>query len=120
MRFWSEGLGDRELVMGLGKSEIERQGDMMVLSGIVDSPAPWEYEVKIGLPDWQTILRTAVTAEACGFIARRASLSELVSMIGSIVKFVVLLAWYRLMRLVVPNRIKAEAGKTLGGASPRK
>ena len=42
MRFWSEGLGDRELVMGLGKAEIERQGDMMDIA----------YDVLIASDQW--------------------------------------------------------------------
>ena len=105
MRFWSEGLGDRELVMSLGAAEIERKADVMLLSGIVESPAPWEYEVKIQYADWETILKTAVSQDACGFIAAHASLGVLASMAWSIFKFVGLLAWFRLVRI-------------LGGARP--
>jgi hypothetical protein len=120
MRFWSEGLGDRELVMSLGKAEIERKGDVMLLSGIVESPAPWEYEVKIQYEDWETILRTAVSKEACGFIARKASLGMLIGMAWSIVKFVVLLAWFRAVRLLLPVRAQSVAGEALGGAPVKK
>lgn len=100
MRFWSEGLGDRELVMSLGKSEIERKDDVMMLSGIVDSPAPWEYEVKINHADWETVLKTAVSKDACGFIGRRARFGQLAGMARSIVKFVLLLGYFRLLRLL--------------------
>jgi len=120
MRFWSEGLGDRELVMGLGKAKIERKGDVMLLSGIVDSPAPWEYEVKIQYADWETILKTAVSKDACGFIARHASLGMLLAMAWSIVKFVVLLAWFRALRLLTPSRAQCVAGEALGGAGLKK
>ncbi len=102
MRFWSEGLGDRQLVMGLGKARIEQQGEVMLLSGVVDSPAPWEYEVKIQREDWETILKTAVSRDACGFIAGHASLGLLIGMAWSIIRFVVLLAFFRLVRMVTP------------------
>lgn len=112
MRFWSEGLGDRELVMGLGRAKVERKGDIMLLSGIVDSPAPWEYEVKIDFADWQTILKTAVSKDACTFIGGRAGLLVLAAMGWSIVKFVVLLAYYRLLRRLAPAKGPA-AGNAL-------
>jgi hypothetical protein len=120
MRFWSEGLGDRELVMSLGKAEIEHKGDVILLSGIVDSPAPWEYEVKIGRPDWETILKTAVSKDACGFIAHHATFGVLISMAWSIIKFVVLLAWFRVVRLLSPGRPAPVAGEALGGAAVKK
>jgi hypothetical protein len=120
MRFWSEGLGDRELVMSLSKARMERQGDITLLSGVVESPAPWEYEVKIERADWETVLKTAVTPEACGFIARRASFGMLAGMVWSIVSFVALLAWFRTMRLIAPRRAdaaKPDRARTLA-ASP--
>jgi hypothetical protein len=104
MRFWSEGLGERQLVIGLGKARIEQQGEIMLLSGVVESPAPWEYEVKVERADWETILKTAGSKEACGYIARRASLPLLADMVWSIIRFVALLAWFRAVRLARPRR----------------
>lgn len=100
MRFWSEGLGDRQLVMNLSKAKVKRTDEIIMLSGVVDSPAPWEYEVKINRDDWVKILDTAVTPEACGFIAKQATLLQLVSMAWSIIVFVFLLAWYRMRNLL--------------------
>ncbi len=100
MRFWSEGLGDSQLVMGLDRAKLARKGDIILLSGIVDEPAPWEYEVKVQFDDWLTILHTATTKEACDFIASHMSLGALAAMAWSIVKFVVLLGFYRVTRLV--------------------
>ena len=100
MRFWSEGLGDRELVITLGGSSVERKDDYVALKGIVVSPAPWEYEVKIKFADWLAILNTATTRDACGFIARRVTLRAIASMGVSIAKFLVLLGYYRLARLM--------------------
>ena len=119
MRFWSEGLGDRELVMSLGTAEIERKGDVMVLSGIVDSPAPWEYEVKIQYADWETILKTAVSKDACGFIARHATLGVLISMAWSIVKFVVFLVWFRLVRILGLSRRALPSPDAASGAASK-
>lgn len=100
MRFWSEGLGDRQLVMNLSKASIKRQDQIMILSGVVDSPAPWEYEVKIQREDWATILETAVSKEACTFIAKRTTLAQLFGMAWSIVLFVTFLAWFRAVHLL--------------------
>ena len=104
MRFWSEGLGDRELVIALGGSSVERKDDYVVLKGIVVSPAPWEYEVKIQFADWMAILNTATTREACGFIARRVTLAGMASMGLSIVKFIALLGYFRGARLLGQER----------------
>jgi hypothetical protein len=104
MRFWSEGLGDRELVIALGASSVERKDDYVVLKGIVVSPAPWEYEVKIQFADWTAILTTATTREACGFIARRVTLGSMASMGVSIVKFIALLGFFRVARLLRQER----------------
>lgn len=100
MRFWSEGHGDRQLVMNLGKARIRRKDEIMLLSGVVDSPAPWEYEVKIQRDDWAKILETASTREACEFIATHTTFMQLLHMAWSIVVFVVLLAWFRTIRLL--------------------
>ena len=100
MRFWSEGLGERQLVMNLGKSHIRRLDEVMLLTGVVDSPAPWEYEVKLNRDDWAKILDTAATKEACGFLATRTTLSQLLAMAWSIAAFIVLLAWFRAIRLL--------------------
>jgi hypothetical protein len=104
MHFWSEGLGDRELVMGLGRAKIERKAEMISLTGIVDSPAPWEYEVKIQLADWVTILKTATSRDACNFIAAHVRIPMLARMAWSIVRFVVLLMVYRAARLTGLSR----------------
>ena len=100
MHFWSEGLGDQELVMGLDRAKLERKGDSIALTGIVDSPAPWEYEVKIQIDDWAMILRTATSKEACDFIANNVGIGSLAAMAWSTLKFIVLLAFYRVIRVI--------------------
>jgi hypothetical protein len=98
MHFWSEGLGDGELVIGLDHAKVDSKGDSVVLSGVVTAPAPWEYEVRIQYPDWSKILSTATSREACDFIALHAPLTGLAGMAYSVLKFIVLLAFYRLLR----------------------
>jgi hypothetical protein len=100
MHFWSEGLGDSELVMNLEHAKLERKDDVVLLTGIVDSPAPWEYEVKVEFDDWLTILRTATSKQACDFIAGHVGIRALAAMAWSTLRFVVLLAAYRFVRLI--------------------
>lgn len=120
MRFWSEGLGERQLVMNLSKSHIKRQDEIMLLSGVVDSPAPWEYEVKIQRDDWAKILDTATTKEACDFIATHTTFAQLLGMAWSIVVFVVRLAWFRarlLLGFTVAQEPMASAEPIAGAAT---
>jgi hypothetical protein len=114
MRFWSEGLGDKELVMGLGRAKLDRKSDVISLTGVVDSPAPWEYEVKIQFADWTTILRTATSAEACDFIANHVRVGALAGMAWNIAKFVILLAFYRVMRLAGAGPVNLVAVDAIG------
>lgn len=119
MNFWSEGLGDRELVMGLDRAKLDRKGEHIVLTGIVDAPAPWEYEVKIHYQDWTTILRTATSKEACGFIASAVGVGTIASMAVSIVKFVVLLGYFRLTRLLGLSREHLAPGDMTSNAASK-
>lgn len=119
MNFWSEGLGDRELVMGLDRAKLDRKGEHIVLTGIVDAPAPWEYEVKIQYQDWITILRTATSKEACGFIASAVGIGTIASMAVSIVKFVVLLGYFRLARLLGLSREHLAPGDAASNAASK-
>ena len=112
MRFWSEGMGDMELVMGLDQARLDRKGDRMSLTGVVVSPAPWEYEVTMSSDDWSAILRTAVSKGACDFISTHVSLRELGRMALSIAQFLLLLVWFRAARLTGLLR----APKTVGVA----
>ncbi|MDE2466916.1 MAG: hypothetical protein KGO02_24850 [Alphaproteobacteria bacterium] len=104
MRFWSEGLGDGELVMGLGRAKAVRKGEEIALNGIIESPAPWEYEVKIDSRDWSAILNIATGRKAVDYIAAHAAWRDVATMIASIVKFVCLLAYYRSRAVLMTGR----------------
>jgi hypothetical protein len=118
MRFWSEGLGDKELVMGLDRAQLERKEDGMSLTGIVDSPAPWEYEVKMQFDDWSAILKTATSKGACDFLATHVSARDLVRIVLSIMKFVVLLGWFRAARLMGLAQRSGMIKQSVGDAAP--
>jgi hypothetical protein len=103
MRFWSEGLGDRELVIDLERASLTAVEDRLELGGVVDAPAPWEYNIKMQVDDWAAILQTAARSDTGGFIASRASVTQLVQILGRLVGFVVMLAFHRLKRLIGMN-----------------
>ncbi|MFO1254749.1 MAG: hypothetical protein U1E37_03685 [Sphingomonadaceae bacterium] len=100
MRFWSEGLGDRELVIDLDRADLAAVDDRLELSGVVDAPAPWEYNIKMQVDDWAAILETAARPDTGDFIATRASVSQLVQIFGGLVGFVAMLAFQRLKRRI--------------------
>jgi hypothetical protein len=100
MRFWSEGLGRRELVMELGKAVVGTDEDAILLTGVVSKPAPWAYRVTMETRDWYAILRTATSPEACQFLTNSVKIRDIVAMGWWMAAFVVLLAVYRFRRLV--------------------
>lgn len=104
MRFWSEGLGDRELVINLDRADLVAKEDRLELGGIVDSPAPWEYNIKMKFEDWAAILKTAARPDTGEFIASRASVPLLIRIFGGLLGFVLMLAVYRLRRLLGIDR----------------
>lgn len=120
MHFWSEGLGDKELVMGLGRAKLARKGDAISLTGVVDSPAPWEYEVKIQFADWITILRTATSIEACDFIAAHMKVGQLLGMAWNIAKFLLLLAFYRFAGRTGVGSVSIISADAIGSGGSKK
>jgi hypothetical protein len=104
MRFWSEGLGKQQLVLGLDRSIVVRKSDKVQLTGVVDEPAPWEYEVTMTVEDWNTILRMAFSPDACDFIAKKVSVPLLIGMAWSIAKFIIGMSIYRTLRILRLSR----------------
>ena len=99
MEFWSEGLGKRELVMGLDRSKLEREGEAVVLTGVVDAPADWAYKVTMEVADWTTILRTATSPEAHKFLSSSVGIGKILGMGWWMSRFIMLLAVYRFTRV---------------------
>jgi hypothetical protein len=99
MDFWSEGLGDRNLVINLDKSEVGTEGDAVILTGVVDAPADWAYKVTMETDDWTTVLRTATSPEARDFLSSGVGFGKILGMGWWMTQFILLLAVYRFVRL---------------------
>jgi hypothetical protein len=96
MKFWSEGLGKKDLVMELADAHVERECEAIVLTGTIHQPAEWAYKVTMELSDWTVVLKTATSAEACTYLSRSVSVAGIVGMGVWVVKFIVLMGLYRL------------------------
>jgi hypothetical protein len=57
MRFWSKGLGERELDIELDKSDIVKEEGKAVLRGTLKAPVTWNYEVTLFNEDTAGIFR---------------------------------------------------------------
>jgi len=47
MRFWSKGLGERELVIDLSKGNLTNEEGKVFMRGIITEPVHWHYEVTL-------------------------------------------------------------------------
>jgi hypothetical protein len=71
MRFWSKGLGDRELVIDFSRSNITNEpNNEVILRGIISEPVKWNYEVTLYDIDVRGILRVALTPQALIFFVK--------------------------------------------------
>lgn len=71
MRFWSKGLGDRELVIDLSRGNLTNEpNNEVVMRGIITEPVNWNYEVTLYNIDVRGILRVALTPQALLYFAK--------------------------------------------------
>ena len=71
MRFWSKGLGDRELVIDLSRGNLSNEpNNEVVMRGIISEPVKWNYEVTLFDTDVRGILRVALTPQALIYFAK--------------------------------------------------
>ena len=61
MRFWSKGLGDRELDIELDKSNITKEEGKVVLRGVLKAPVTWNYEVTLFNEDVGGVFRVMLS-----------------------------------------------------------
>ena len=61
MRFWSKGLGERELVIDLSRGNLTREEGKVFILGIVKEPVAWNYEVTLFGEDVGGLLRVIVS-----------------------------------------------------------
>lgn len=64
MRFWSKGLGERELVIDLSRGNMTREEGKVVMRGVIAEPVAWNYEVTLFDEDVRGILRVMLSAQA--------------------------------------------------------
>jgi len=65
MRFWSKGLGDRQLVIDLSRGNLSNEpNNEVVMRGVISEPVKWNYEVTLFDTDVRGILRVALTPQA--------------------------------------------------------
>ncbi|MDD5175023.1 MAG: hypothetical protein PHQ05_01190 [Sterolibacterium sp.] len=95
MEYWSEGLGEANMVLGLGPAVVNRGENAVILTGVCDAPAPWEYKVTVMFEDWAAVLQTATSKEAADFLVHSVPFVTILGMGWWMVKFVVMLAFFR-------------------------
>ena len=61
MRFWSKGLGERELDIELEKSNITKEEGKVVLRGTLRAPVTWNYEVTLFNEDVGGVFRVMLS-----------------------------------------------------------
>ena len=98
MQYWSEGLGKRMMVIGLDRSALAPEKEAIVLTGICDAPAPWEYRVTVFPDDWRAVLRAATSPQAAVFFVRSVGFGTLLKMGGYFSLFLARLTWYTVRR----------------------
>jgi hypothetical protein len=64
MRFWSKGLGERELVIDLSRGNLTREEGKVCMRGIIVEPVAWNYEVTLFPEDVRGILRVMLSPQA--------------------------------------------------------
>jgi hypothetical protein len=110
MRFWSDGLGKRDLVMELSDAALDREGEAIILTGTIHQPAEWAYKVTMELGDWTTVLATATSPQACEYLSRAVKVTTILGMGLWVVKFILMMAVYRIGSMV--GLVDLERGAT--------
>lgn len=63
MRFWSKGLGERELVIDLSKGKLTMEEGKVLMRGTIKEPVSWNYEITLFKEDVRGILRVALSIQ---------------------------------------------------------
>ena len=73
MRFWSKGLGERELVIDLSKGNLTLEEGKVFMRGNVVEPVNWNYEITLFPEDVRGILRVALSIQGMGYFLKNIS-----------------------------------------------
>lgn len=63
MRFWSKGLGERELIIDLSKGNLTTEDGNVFMRGTVSEPVTWNYEIVLFKEDVGGVLRVALSIQ---------------------------------------------------------
>jgi len=63
VRFWSKGLGERELVIDLSKGKLTMEEGKVLMRGTIKEPVAWNYEITLFKEDVRGILRVALSIQ---------------------------------------------------------
>lgn len=83
MRVWSQGLGKRTLDLDLGEGEISREGDDLLIRGLMGEPVWWEYTVRLTEEDIVRVFRLAICRTAVDFVVGRKDRWKLVGRLSA-------------------------------------
>lgn len=86
------------MVIGLDRSALAAEEKAIVLTGVCDAPAPWEYRVTVFPDDWRAVLRAATSPQASEFFVRSVGFGTLLRMGGYFILFLARLSWYTMRR----------------------
>ena len=70
MRVWSKGLGTRELVIDFAKSSITREGDKVLVRGVIQEPIAWNFEITLSKEDVPGLFNVIVSTAVLSHFAR--------------------------------------------------
>jgi hypothetical protein len=70
MRFWSKGLGERELEIDLSKGILTLEEGKVFMRGIIVKPVNWNYEVTLFPEDVRGILRVALSVRGISYFMK--------------------------------------------------
>lgn len=85
MRFWSKGLGERELVIDLSKGNLTREEGKIFMRGVITEPVAWNYEVTLFAEDMRGILRVMISIPALIYFLK--NITGVFAFFGRIGKF---------------------------------
>lgn len=70
MRFWSKGLGERELVIDLSKGNLTTEEGKVLMRGTITEPVAWNYEITLFKEDVSGILRVALSIQGIAYFMK--------------------------------------------------
>lgn len=84
MRFWSKGLGERELVIDLSKGKLTLEEGKVLMRGTIKEPVAWNYEITLFKEDVRGILRVALSIQGIVYFMKNiAGVGTYIGKLGS-------------------------------------